>query len=178
MPEENVLTDIEQTLKAAIEGRLSLGGQAVPVRIVTPDPDYVELELPCVTLQLADVRRDPPRIVNERRVEKDVGAMTAGIRPRTEPFNLHYTVGIHAKGTRDGRLLIEQLLLLIDERPKMTTDVFGREIYVSRELSFSERSNGRDFFHAFTVIVKTRLEPGQTKTVPLVAEAAFSAKEA
>jgi len=174
---ENVFTDIEQTLKTVLENRLIIGGSPVPVRIVTPDPDYVELELPCVTLQLTDVRRDPPRIVNERRVEKDLDAMTADIRPRTEPFNLHYVAGIHAERTRDGRLLIEQLLLLLDERPKMTTDVFGREVYLSRDLSFSERSNGRDFFHAFTFIVRTRLEPGEAEIVPLVAEAVFSAKE-
>ena len=177
MPEENVFTDIEQTLKTAIESRLSLGGQPVPLRIVTPDPDYIELELPCVTLQLSDVRRDPPRIVNERRVEKDLDAMTAEIRPRTEPFNLHYVAGIHAGHTRDGRLLIEQLLLLIDERPLIITEILGREVYLSRDLSFSERSNGRDFFHAFTLIVKTRLEPGEAETVPLVSETAFSAKE-
>ena len=50
--DENVFTDIETTLKAALEARVKLGGQSVPVRVVTPDPDLVELELPCLTLQL------------------------------------------------------------------------------------------------------------------------------
>ncbi len=72
MPEENVFTDVERTLKSALEARVKLNGQPVPVRVVTPDPDFVELELPCLTLQLTDVRRDPARIVNERRIEKDL----------------------------------------------------------------------------------------------------------
>ncbi len=177
MPEENVFTDVEQTLKSALEARVELSGQPVPVRVVTPDPDYIELELPCITLQLTDVRRDPARIVNGRRVEKDLDAMTATIRPRTEPYNLHYAIGVHAEKTRDERLILEQVFLLLDERPAMTTDVLGRDAYLHRDVSFRELSKGRDFWQAVGIVVRTRLEPGEAETVPLVAEHVVEAKE-
>ena len=172
VPEDNIITDIEQTLKSVMETCAS-----VPVQIVTPDPDYIELDLPCITLELADVRRDPSRIMEDRQVEKDIDAMTAEVKPRTEPFNFHYTFGIHTGTTREGRLLLEKALLLLDRKPILTTEIFGKEIYLSRDLSFSEGSNGRVFFLALGLSVKTRLEPGEAETVPLVKDAVFSAKE-
>jgi len=172
VPEENIITDIEQTLKSVIEACAS-----VPVQIVTPDPDYIELELPCITLELADVRRDPARIMEDRQVEKDIDAMKAEVKPRTEPFNFHYTLGVHTGTTREGRLLLEKMLLLIDRRPILVTQVFGKEVYLSRDLAFAQRSGGRDFFHTIGLIVKARLYPEEVETVPLVKEAEFSAKE-
>jgi len=168
--EENVFTDVEATLKAALEARVRLGGQPVPVRIVTPDPDFVELELPCLTLQLSDVRRDPSRKDNDRRVEKDIEAMTATIRQPTDPYNLHFAVGIHAEHTRDDRLMLEQVLCLLAEQPAMTTAVLGREAYLAPDVSFRDLSKGRDLTHTVGIVVKTRLEPGEAQVVPLVRE--------
>jgi hypothetical protein len=168
--EENVFTDVEATLKAALEARVRLGGQAVPVRIVTPDPDFVELALPCVTLQLTDVRRDPARRDNDRRVEKDLDAMEATIRPPTEPYDMHFSVGVHGERTRDERLMLEQVLCLLDEKPAMTTVTHGREVYLSRDVSFRELSKGRDLWQTVGIVVRTRLEPGEAEVVPLVRE--------
>ena len=168
--EENVFTDIEATLKAALAARVKLDGQPVPVRIVTPDPDFVELELPCMTLQLSDVRRDPSRMDNAPRVEKDIEAMTATIRQPTEPYDLHFAVGIHAEHTRDDRLMLEQLLCLLAEQPAMTTLVLGREAYLSPEVSFRGISKGRDISQSVGIVVRTRLEPGEAEVVPLVRE--------
>ena len=175
--EENVFTDVEATLKAALEARVRLGGQPVPVRIVTPDPDYVELELPCVTLQLTDVRRDPSRIDNDRRVEKDLEAMTATIRQQTEPYNLHFAVGVHGESTRAERLMLEHVLCLLDERPAMTTETFGREVYLSRDVSFRDLSKGRALWQTVGIVVRTRLEPGEGRVVPLVREHIVGVKE-
>ena len=175
--EENVFTDVEATLKAALEARVRLSGQPVPVRIVTPDPDFVELELPCVTLQLADVRRDPSRRDNDRRVEKDLEAMEATIRPPTEPYDLHFAVGVHAELTRDERLMLEQVLCLLDEKPAMTTATLGREVYLSRDVSFRDFSKGRAFWQTVGIVVRTRLEPGEARVVPLVREHIVGAKE-
>jgi len=175
--DENVFTDIEATLKAALEARVKLGGQGVPVRIVTPDPDFVELELPCLTLELTDVRRDPARKDNDRRVEKDIEAMEATVRPPTEPYDIHFAVGVHAEATRDGRLMLEQVLCLLAEQPAMTTAVLGREAYLAPDVSFRELSKGRELFQSVGVVVKTRLEPGEAVTVPLAAEHRVAAKE-
>ena len=176
MPEENVFTDVEATLKAAVEARVKLGGQAVPVRVVTPDPDFVELETPCLTLQLTDVRRDPSRKDNDRRVEKDLATMEATIRPPTEPYNLHYSVGVHAERTRDERLLLEQVLCLLAELPSLTTGVPGREAYLSPDVSFRDLSKGRELFQSVGIVVKTRLEPGEVEVVPLAREHQVSAE--
>ena len=175
--EENVFIDVEATLKAALEARVKLGGQAVPVRVVTPDPDFVELALPCVTLQLTDVRRDPARKDNDRRVEKDVEAMTATIKQPTEPYDLHFAVGVHAERTRDERLMLEQVLLLLAEQPALTTAVLGREAYLAPDASFRELSKGRELFQSVGIVVKTRLEPGEAVTVPLAREHRVTARE-
>ena len=177
MVTDNHFTDIDQALKAKLEGGVQLNGQPVPVQIVTPDPDFVELELPCLTLQLTDMRRDLERTDNERRVEKDVEGMTAAVRPRTEPYNLHYSIGVHAGQTRETRLLLEQVLLVVDGSTIMTTDVLGREVYLARELSFRDYSRERDYSQSIGVVVKTRLEPNEAETVPLIAETAFNAEE-
>ena len=168
--EENVFTDVEATLKAMLEARVTLDGQGLPVRIVTPDPDFVELELPCVTLQLTDVRRDPSRRDNDRRVEKDLEAMEATIRLPTEPYNLHFAVGVHSERTRDERLMLEKVLCLLAEQPAMTTQVFGRETYLAPDVSFRDLSKGRDLWQTVGIVVKTRLEPGEALVVPLVRE--------
>ena len=176
MPEENVFTDVEATLKAAVEARVKLGGQAVPVRVVTPDPDFVELETPCLTLQLTDVRRDPSRKDNDRRVEKDLEAMTATIRQQTEPYNLHFAVGVHGESTRAERLMLEQVLCLLDEKPAMTTATLGREVYLSRDVSFRDLSKGRALWQTVGIVVRTRLEPGEAQVVPLAREHQVSAE--
>ena len=175
--EENVFTDIEATLKAALEARVRLGGEPVPVRIVTPDPDFVELELPCLTLQLVDVRRDPSRKDNDRRVEKDIEAMTATVRQPTEPYDLHFAVGVHAEATRDERLMLEQVLCLLAEQPALTTVVLAREAYIAPDVSFRELSKGRELFQSVGIAVKTRLEAGEAVTVPLAREHRVTARE-
>ncbi len=175
--EENVFTDIEATLKTALAARVTLAGQPVPVRIVTPDPDFVELELPCLTLQLSDVRRDPSRMGNDRRVEKDTETMTATIRPPTEPYNLHFAVGVHAERTRDDRLMLEQVLCLLAEQPAMTTLGLGREAYLTPDVSFRGISKGRDISQSVGIVVRIRLEPGEAKVVPLVREHDVGVKE-
>jgi hypothetical protein len=174
--DENVFTDVEATLKAMLEARVTLGGEPLPVRIVTPDPDFVELELPCVTLQLTDVRRDPSRMDNDRRVEKDLEAMEARVLPPTEPYNLHFAVGIHAERTRDERLVLEKLLCLLAEQPAMTTQVFGREAYLAPNVSFRDVSKGRDLRQTVGIVVRTRLEPGEARVVPLAREHVATAK--
>ena len=175
--DENVFTDIEATLKAALESRVALGGEAVPVRIVTPDPDFVELELPCVTLQLADVRRDPARKDNAPRVEKDVEAMEATVRPPAEPYDLHFSVGVHAERTRDERLMLEHVLCLLAEQPAMTTAVLGREAYLAPDVSFRDLTKGHDLWQTVGIAVKTRLEPGEAEIVPLAREHHVAVKE-
>jgi hypothetical protein len=175
--EENVFTDIEATLKAALAARVRLDGQPVPVRIVTPDPDFVELELPCLTLQLSDVRRDPSRMDNDRRVERDIEAMTATIRQPTEPYNLHFAVGIHAERTRDDRLILEQVLCLLAEQPAMTTLVLARKAYLTPDVSFRGISKGRSISQSVGIVVRTRLEPGEAEVVPLVREHHVDVKE-
>jgi len=175
--EENVFTDIEAMLKATLAARVRLGGQPVAVRIVMPDPDFVELELPCLTLQLSDVRRDPSRMDNDRRVEKDIEAMAATIRPPTEPYNLHFAVGIHAEQTRDNRLMLEQVLCLLAEQPAMTTLVLDRQAYLTPDVSFRGISKGRDISQSVGIVVKTRLEPGEAEVVPLVREHRVEVKE-
>jgi len=175
--DENVFTDIEATLKAMLEARVTLDGQGLPVRIVTPDPDFVELELPCVTLQLVDVRRDPSRKDNDRRVEKDVEAMQATVRLPTEPYDLHFAVGVHAERTRDERLMLEHVLCLLAEQPAMTTAVLGREAYLAPDVSFRDLTKGRDVVQAVGIVVKTRLEPGEAEVVPLAREHRVTARE-
>ena len=48
MTEDNFLTDIELMLKGMLGDVQNIGisREPVPVRVVTPDPDFVELELP------------------------------------------------------------------------------------------------------------------------------------
>jgi len=172
---ENVLTDVETLLKTALESRLRLGGQPVSVRIVTPDPDLVELELPCVTMQLVDVRRDLARMDNERRVAADPDTMTAEVRPPTQPFNFHFSIAPHAEQLRDQRLLLEQVLLLLDEAPVLASAV--QEYYVAPDRTFADRSSGRDIACAVGVILRARLEPGPVQTVLLAGEHRVTAKE-
>ena len=132
MAEENFLTDIERTLKEAMEdtNNISIGGDAVPVKVVTPDPDFVEVAYPCLTLQLTDFRRDLSRADNQRKVEKDMEAMTAKVKRQSEPYNLYYTIVAHTEKNREDRLLLGAVIYFIDEHPVMTTLVLEKEIFL------------------------------------------------
>ena len=172
MTEDNFLTDIELTLKQMLGDvqNIAIGGEPVPVHVVTPDPDFVELEVPCITLQLADIRRDPDRADNDLDVEKDLDEMTATVRKRSEPYNLHYTIGIHAEKSRHDRLLLEQVFYFIDEHPVITTAGEAGEIYLHRDIAFRELSKERDLAKSIDIIVKMRLDARHAETVPLVQE--------
>jgi hypothetical protein len=175
MAGENVFTDVDATLKALIE-QVRLDGAPVPVRVVTPDPDVIEIETPCITLMLADVRRDGSRADNDRTVEKDVDAMTAEVRPASVPFNLHYTVTGHGATSREDRLLLEEVLLLLEENPILVSAESGVEFPLARDITFGEGSKERAFAKSVGIVVKARLQPRQVETVPLVREAIFHVK--
>jgi len=172
MAQDNFLTDIESTLKGLLgdAGNINLQGDAVPVRMVTPDPDFVELTLPCLTLQLTDFRRDLDRADNERQVEKDLDAMVATVRKRSEPYNFHYAVIAHTEKNRDDRLLLGQVIYFIDEHPVMTSVVLGKELFLHRDISFNEASKERSFAKSIGMVVKTRIEARHEEIVPLVNE--------
>jgi hypothetical protein len=169
--EENFFTDIELSFKQLLGDvqNIAVNGEPVPVRIVTPDPDFIELELPSLTLQLTDFRRDPDRADNDLDVEKDLEEMTATVRKQSEPYNLHYTIGIHAEKSRHDRLLLGQVIYFIDEHPVVTTGA-GREIFLHRDIAFRELSKERDLAKSIEIIVRIRLEARQAETVPLVQE--------
>ena len=86
MPSENFITDIEATLKSALSdvSKVSINGSAVPVKIVTPDNDLVEVTYPSLTLKLTDVRRDLSRADNQRKVEKDIVNMQAKVKGKVK----------------------------------------------------------------------------------------------
>lgn len=169
MPDDNLFTDIERTLRDGLAS-ITLGGSPVPIRVVTPDPDFVELETPCVTMQLVDFRRDTPRTVNDREVEKDLDEMTAKIKKRSEAYNFHYSLTGHASKNRDDRLLLGEIALFVDENPVMTSILFGTVFYLHRDITFRELSKARDFAKSVGVIVKTRLPMRHEEIVPLVQE--------
>lgn len=169
MANENFLTDIEKTLKDGLESGITLGGVPVPVQIVTPDPDLVELELPCLTLQLTDFRRDTLRSDNEREVENDMDNMVAMVRKNSEPYNLHYLINLHAEKSRDDRLLLGQLIYFVDENPVITTDA-GEEVFLHRDITFRELSKERDFEKSVEIMVRTRLTARYEDVIPLVQE--------
>ena len=170
MAEENFLTDIERTLKQALEdvNNVSLYGNPVPVKVVTPDPDFVEIEYPCLTLQLTDFRRDLTRTDNQRHVEKDLDAMTAKVKKESQPYNLYYSVVTHTEKSRDDRLLLGEIIYFIDEHPVITSTILGKEFYLHRDLSFREVSKARNFARSIGIIVKIRLEARFEDIVPLV----------
>lgn len=172
MAADNFLTDIELTLKQLLGDvqNIAIGGEPVPVRVVTPDPDFVELELPCITLQLTDFRRDLDRADNDLDIEKDLDEMTATVRKQSEPYNLHYTLGIHSEKSRDDRLFLGQVIYFIDEHPVITTGELGREVYLHRDIAFRELSKERDLAKSIDIIVKVRLEARYEDVVPLVQE--------
>ena len=172
MAEENFLTDIERTLKKALEdvNNINLHGNPVPVKVVTPDPDFVEVKLPCLTLQLVDFRRDLSRADNQRQIEKDIDAMVARIRRKSEPYNLHYSIVVHTERNRDDRLLLGEIIFFIDEHPVMTSLVSGKELYLHRDISFRELSRERSFAKSIGIIVKTRLDARYEEIIPLVKE--------
>ena len=171
MPDENVLTEIELALKQGLEdpANVSLSGQAVPVRVVTPDPDLVELTLPVTTLQLIDVRRGFDRMENEFEVEKDLAAGSAVVRWPEQPYDLFYTVRGHTASSRDDRLLLGQYLRFADAHPVLT-GASGRRFYLARSLAFRDRSREREFERALTFAVKARMPVGVEKLVPLARE--------
>ena len=172
MAEENVFTYVDQTLKELFE-TVRLGGSPVPVRMVTPDPDIIELVTPCITVMLADVRRDTERTVNDRFVEKDLDAMEAEVRQSSVPYNLHFTVTGHGDTTREDRLLLEEILLAVDENPILTSSTTDTEFPMSRDISFREVSKGREYGKAVDVVVKARIQPRLVEQVPLVEETVF-----
>ena len=158
--DDNFLTDIEQALKGALQDSISFGGEPVPVQVVTPDPDLVELTLPCLTLQLTDFRRDTPRADNDREVDVDMDNMEATVRKNSEPYNLHYTIGVHADKSRDDRILLGEVVYFIDEHPIMTTPA-GKEVFLHRDITFRELSKERDFEKTIEIMVRTRLTARQ-----------------
>lgn len=171
MAGENVITEIELALKQGLEdpATVNLNGQGVPVRVVTPDPDLVELTLPVTTLQLLDVRRGFPRMDNEFEVEKDLAAGTALIRWPEQPYDLFYTVRGHTASSRDDRLLLGQYLGFIDAHPVLA-GASGRRFYLDRSLTFRDRSTEREFERALTFAVRARMPVGVEKLVPLARE--------
>ena len=150
MPEENVITDIETALKEKLEDPavVSLNGQGVPLVFVTPDPDLVELTIPCLTLQLTDVRRDLERMDNERDVEVDEENLTADVRWPSQPYSLHYTLAGHAAAVREDRLLFEQLLRFVDDNPELESAVLRRPFLLHRDVTVKDASRGRDLTKA------------------------------
>ncbi len=170
MAEENFLTDIERTLKTAFEdvNNINLYGSSVPVKIVTPDPDFVEIKIPCLTLQLVDFRRDLGRTDNQRQIQKDLDEMVARIKRKSEPYNLYYSIVAHTEKNRDDRLLLGEIIFFIDEHPTMTSLVFGKELYLHRDISFRELSKGRSFAKSIGIIIKTRLDARYEEIIPLV----------
>jgi hypothetical protein len=168
---ENVITEIELALKQGLQdpANVSLNGQAVPVRVVTPDPDLVELTLPVTTLQLLDVRRGFDRMDNEFEVEKDLAAGSAVVRWPEQPYDLFYTVRGHTDSSRDDRLLLGQYLRFADAHPVLT-GASGRRFYLARSLAFRDRSTEREFERALTFTVKARMPAGVEKLVPLTRE--------
>ena len=178
MVQENFLTDIERTLKEAMEDadNISIGGSSVPVKVVTPDPDFVEVTYPCLTLQLTDFRRDLARADNQRVVEKDMEEMTAKVKRQSEPYNLYYEITAHTEKNREDRLLLGAVIYFIDEHPVMTTLVLAKEIYLHRDLTFRELSKDRTFAKSLGIIVKTRLEARREEILPLVQERIIEAQ--
>jgi len=172
MPEENVITDIETALKQTLENPavVQLNGQPVPVVFVTPDPDLVELTIPCMTLQLTEVRRDPVRADNDRDIEIDEEDSTARIRWPSQPYNLHYTLAGHAAAGREDRLLLEQLLRFVDDNPALESAVLRRRFLLHRDVAVKETSRGRDLSKALAFVVRTRLTGKEIGEVPLARE--------
>ena len=171
MPDDNVITEVELALKQGLEdpANVSLNGQAVPVRVVTPDPDLVELTLPVTTLQLIDVRRGFDRMENEFEVEKDLASGSAVVRWPEQPYDLFYTVRGHTDSSRDDRLLLGQYLRFADAHPVLT-GTSGRRFYLARSLAFRDRSTEREFERALTFTVKARMPVSVEKLVPLTRE--------
>lgn len=171
MPDENVITEIELALRQGLEdpANVSLNGQAVPLRVVTPDPDLVELTLPVTTLQLIDVRRGFDRMENEFEVETDLAAGSAVVRWPDQPYDLFYTVRGHTASSRDDRLLLGQYLRFADAHPVLA-GASGRRFYLARSLAFRDRSREREFERALTFAVKARMPVGIEKLVPLARE--------
>jgi len=168
--EENVITDLEGSIKALLEQYVMLAGEFLPVRIVTPDPDFVELAIPCITLQLVDFRRDGTRRECGRIEEKDLDAMTAVVKRMPEPFNLHYAIVAHTDKSRDDRLILEQVAVLLDDYPVITTAIFQKEVSFHRDISLREVSKEREFAKSFTVIARIRLDSKEQEIIPLVTE--------
>ncbi len=172
MPEENVITDIETTLKRVLEdpATVQLQGRPVPVVFVTPDPDLVELTIPSMTLQLTDVRRDLARMDNAREVEVDEPGGTAMVRSPSQPYDLLYTLAGHAATGREDRLLLEQLLRFVDDHPVLESAVLHRPFRIHRDLTIRDASRGRSLSKAVAFVVKTRLTGREVAQVPLVRE--------
>ena len=172
MAGENVFTDVDRTVKELLE-TVELDGSPVPVRIVTPDPDIIELVTPCISMMLADVRRDNSRNENQRTVEKDVEEMKADVKQASAPYNLHYAVTGHGSTSRDDRLFLEEILLAVEENPVLVSSTMETEYPLSRDISFRENSRAREYAKAVGIVVKARIQPRLVEEVPLVEETVF-----
>jgi len=168
---QNLLTEIESALKSFLgnPAYVSLNGEAVPVRIVTPDPDLVELELPTTTIQLIDIRRGLDRSNNEFKVQKPSSLNEARVVWPDAPYDLFYTIRSHTTSSRDDRLLFYQYLRLVDAHP-ILPGASGRRFYIARSLSFRDRSRKRTFERALTYVIKVRSPSTVETIVPLVHE--------
>jgi len=169
---DNFLTDIEATLKQALENpaNINLAGNPVPLVIVTPDPDFVELVLPCLTLQFTDIRKDLSRTENQRQEVIDLDLNQAKVKPASQAYNLYYSLIAHSDKLRDERLLLGQLIILLDANPIMQSQVLGKEFYLSREMSFNEQSKERDFAAALNVVLKIRVDAKEEQLLPIAVE--------
>ena len=168
--EENVITDLEGSMKTLLEQHVMLAGEFLPVQVVTPDPDFVELETPCITLQLVDFRRDGSRRECGRIDTKNLDTMTAVVKRISEPFNLYYAIVAHTDKSRDDRLVLERIAVLLDDHPVITTAIFQKEVSFHRDLTFREISKEREFAKSLTVIARIRLDSKEQEVIPLVRE--------
>ena len=171
MLEDNLFTDVEQALKAGLEdpAHVALAGRPVPVRLVTPDPDLVELVRPVTTLQLVDVRRGFDRMGTDVEVTRDLAAGAATVRWPSAPVDLHYAVRGHTAAGRDDRLLLGQYLQFLERHPVLI-GASGQRFLLARTLAFRDRSQGRQFTRVLTFVVKARLPVDLAQVVPLVQE--------
>ena len=176
MAEENVLTDLDAALKTSLGTFVTVGGQPVPVRMVMPDADFVELELPCVTLQLVDVREGVARTDNERVVEKDEVAKEATIRPPETPFDLHFVAAGHTERTRSDRLLLGLLMQWVKDHA-ILQGASGRTYYLARDLAFRDTGRERAYARGLAFVVKARLPSTLEEIVPLVVETRTEVEE-
>ena len=174
---ENLFTEIEAVLKAALEdpANVSLGGIPVPVRVVAPDQDLVELELPVTTLTLQDVRRGLDRMDNAPEVEPGVLPGDATVRWPSQPWDLLYSVRGHTASSREDRLLLGQYLRFLDDHPFFVA-ASGGQFLLGRDRAFRDQGRAgipgddRAFAKSVSFTVRARFRSGVEAQVPTVTE--------